>query len=101
LGPSGPASRKKLEGMRIETWHLERGARGRDCVIEQQRVLADHHVDILVLTEVPTPMSTSGDGATCSPALPSENAIGMLSSYKQVDVSQEIATSAEQTAPRC
>src|ERR1700704_6441450 len=63
--------------MRIVTWNLERGFHGRECVIEQQQVLDKHDADILVLTEVPMSMSTSGEGITCSPALRERGKSGM------------------------
>lgn len=54
--------------MRIVTWNLERGFHGRARVIEQQHGrLADCNADIVVLTEVPTPMSTVREGVALSP----------------------------------
>jgi len=54
--------------MRIVTWNLERGFHGRTSVSEHQHVrLADCHADIVVLTEVPTPMSTAREGIALSP----------------------------------
>jgi endonuclease/exonuclease/phosphatase family metal-dependent hydrolase len=67
----------EVNGMRVATWNLERGFHGRECVIDQQHVLAEHDADILVLTEVPTSMSTSAEGITCSPALREGGKSGM------------------------